>query len=173
MARWHDPIARRLIEAEGYLELGLPQAALEILQGRPEWATMQFEAHYLTGETLRILDRCRDALRSLEAADALRPGRPEVAMALGWCYKRTHRLAQAIDALDRARVRHPDNPLLCYNLACYWSLAGNVSKALDELTLALELQPSLFHLIPEEADFNPIRQHPDFNRLTSQHAPQV
>ena len=31
---------------------------------------------------------------------------------------------------------HPDNALLHYNLACYWSLAGNNAKALDELSLA-------------------------------------
>ncbi len=173
MTRWRDPIARQLVEAEGYLELGLPQAALEILQSRPGWATMQFEAHFLTGEALRVLDRCREALKSLEAADALCPGRPEVALALGWCYKRTHRLAQAIDALDRARRREPDNPLLCYKLACYWSLAGNASKAIDELAVALELQPALLNLIPDESDFDPIRQDPDFDRLTSRSAPQV
>src|SRR4051812_44021256 len=97
-----DRIVRRLGEAEGFLMLGLPRKALEILQGQPDWATMQFEASYLTGEALRSLERFREALRPLEVAAALRPDDIEVALAQGWCYKRTHRLAQAIDALERA-----------------------------------------------------------------------
>ncbi len=39
--------------------------------------------------------------------------------------------------------------LLHYNLACYWSLAGNSSKALDELSTALELDPDLRSLIAD------------------------
>jgi tetratricopeptide (TPR) repeat protein len=75
---------------------------------------------------LRSLKRYREALKPLEVAAALRPAEIRVAIALGWCYKRTHRLAQAIDALERACRHNPDAPgLLHYNLACYWSLAGN------------------------------------------------
>ena len=48
-----DRIMRQLDEAEGYLMLGLPRRALEILEGRADWATMQFEASSLTGEALR------------------------------------------------------------------------------------------------------------------------
>ena len=86
---------------------------------------MQFEACLLKGEALRSLERYREAIQPLEMAASLRPGDTGVALALGWCYKRTNRLAQAIDALDRARRHNPENPLLHYNLACYWSLAGN------------------------------------------------
>ena len=57
---------------------------------------MQFEASYLMGEALRALERYREALKPLEVAAALRPDEVHVALALGWCYKRTHRLAQAI-----------------------------------------------------------------------------
>src|SRR5690348_3964203 len=98
----HDRIVRKLLSAEGYLEIDLPQRALDILQSRSDWATMQFEASFLTGEALRSLERYREALKPLEVAAGLRPGDPDVAIALGWCYKRTHRLAQAIDALERA-----------------------------------------------------------------------
>ena len=82
----------------------------------------------LTGEALRVLGRYRDALKPLEVAASLRPGDVGVAIALGWCYKRTHRLAQAIDALGRAVRHNPDEALLHYNLSCYWSLAGNARQ---------------------------------------------
>ncbi len=153
--------------------LDLPERALEILQSRSEWATMRFEANLLTGEALRALGRFREALRPLEQAAALKPGDIAVAIALGWCYKRTHRLAQAIDALERASRENPEDPLLHYNLACYWSLAANPAKALDELAVALELGPDLIALVPEESDFNPLRGDPDFERLTAGRAPSA
>ena len=106
-----DRIKRQLDEAEGYLMLDLPRRALEILERRSDWATMQFEASFLTGEALRSLERYREALKPLEVAAALRPADIGVAIALGWCYKRTHRLAQAIDALERAERHNPDEPL--------------------------------------------------------------
>src|SRR4051794_17386038 len=161
-----DRIKRQLDEAEGYLMLNLPARALEILESRTDWATMQFEASFLTGEALRSLDRFRDALKPLELAAKLRPAEVGVAIALGWCYKRTHRLAQAIDALERAARHNPDTPLLHYNLACYWSLAHNAAKALEELALALDLAPHLRALIADESDFDGLRGDPEFERLT-------
>ena len=68
---------------------------------------MQFEASLLKGEALRSLNRYRDALRPLEIAAALRPGDSGSRSILGWCYKRTNRLAQAIDSLERALREHP------------------------------------------------------------------
>jgi tetratricopeptide (TPR) repeat protein len=168
---FRDRIKRQLDEAEGFLMLNLPQRALEILERRADWATMQFEASFLTGEALRALERYREALKPLEVAAKLRPSDVNVAIALGWCYKRTHRLAQAIDALERAGRHNPEVPLLRYNLACYWSLAGNVSKALDELAAALDLEPDLRALIPDESDFDQLRGNPDFERLTVGPAP--
>jgi tetratricopeptide (TPR) repeat protein len=167
----YDRIKRQLGEAEGYLMLNLPKKALAILEGRSDWATMQFEASLLNGEALRVLGRFRDALKPLEVAASLRPGDIGVAIALGWCYKRTHRLAQAIDALDRAVQHNPEEALLHYNLSCYWSLAGNAAKSLDELAAALDLDPDLRTLIAKESDFDSLRGNPDFERLTVDPAP--
>jgi tetratricopeptide (TPR) repeat protein len=103
-------------------------------------------------------------------AAALRPTDTRVALALGWCYKRTNRLAQAIDSLERALHANPEEALLHYNLACYWSLAGNTAKALDALSTALEHDSDLRALIAEESDFHQLRGNPAFERLLG-HAP--
>src|SRR5262245_11215169 len=160
-----DRIRRQLDEAEGYLMLDLPWRSLQILESRPDWSTMQFEANLLKGEALRCMERYREALKPLEIAASLRPGDTRVALALGWCYKRTNRLAQAIDSLERALRAHSDQPLLHYNLACYWSLAGNATKALGALSAALEIDPELRSLIAEEQDFDQLRGNPEFDRL--------
>ena len=166
-----DQIRKLLDEAEGYLMLDLPRRALQILDSRPDWLNMQFEASFLKGEALRSLKRYREALKPLEIAAALRPSDTRVALALGWCYKRTNRLAQAIDSLERALREHTDEPLLHYNLACYWSLAGNTAKALDALSTALELDPELRSLIADESDFDQLRGNPEFDRLVMGPAP--
>lgn len=162
-----DLILRKLDEAEGFLMLDMPLKSLEILRSRDDWATMKFEANLLTGEALRALDRYREALGPLEIAAKLRPGDLGVAMALGWCYKRTHRLAQAIDALERAADENPDEALLHYNLACYWSLAGDPAKALRSLSQALDLDPDLRDQIDQESDFDAIRETAEFERIVT------
>ncbi len=87
-------------------------------------------------------------------------------LALGWCYKRTNRLAQAIDSLERALREHADEALLHYNLACYWSLAGNTARRRSRaLGRALELDPDLRTLVADEPDFNQLRGNPEFERL--------
>ncbi|QDV35986.1 TPR end-of-group domain-containing protein [Tautonia plasticadhaerens] len=164
-----DPTIRRLREAEGFLELGMPGHALEILRARRDWATVQFEASYLTGEALRELGQFREALAPLEVAARLRPDNVHVAIAQGWCYKRTHRLAQAVDALERARRSHPDDPMIRYNLACYWSLAGDPGRCLEQLSAALGLEPMLRSLIAGEADFDAVRHLSEFDRLADEH----
>jgi tetratricopeptide (TPR) repeat protein len=166
-----DQIRKQLDEAEGYLMLDLPRRTMEILESRPDWLNMQFEASVLKGEALRSLKHYRDALKPLEAAAALRPGDTRVALALGWCYKRTNRLAQAIDSLERALREHSDDALLHYNLACYWSLAANASRSLESLTMALDLDPDLRSLIADEPDFKHLRGNPEFERLVLGRAP--
>ncbi len=164
-------IRRQLDEAEGYLMLEMPGYALRILESRGEWPLMTFEASFLKGEALRCLDRHREALACLEAAASLRPEDVSVAVAQGWCYKRTNRLAEAVDALERAARHEPDNALIRYNLACYWSLAANAVKALEELAAALRLRPEMRRMIADEADFDFLRGDSAFERLVRGAAP--
>lgn len=160
-------ILRQLDEAEGYLMLEMPRNALRILESRPEWPLMTFEANFLKGEALRQLNRHREALACLEEAASLRPDDVAVALAQGWCYKRTNRLAQAVDALERAARQEPENALIHYNLACYWSVAGNAPKALEELAVALRLKPEMRRLIPDEGDFDFLRGDAVFEGLVN------
>lgn len=169
-------------EAEGYLELALlfsedfdttlarqlaiPRA-LAALERMGEAGGMRSHALYLKGECLRTLERYQEAVIPLKAAADLDPGNIHVWLALGWCYKRIGRLDLAIDALDRALETSDGNGIVFYNLACYWSLAGNKERALVCLSQALAINPDYRDMIDREADFNPIRSDPDFQALTS------
>ncbi len=149
--------SRILDQADGFLRLRLPQRALALLRSEPAWPLHNFRARYLTGKALRQLGDCAAAVHHLEPAAALRPGHPGVALDLAWCYKRTHRLAQAIGLLERTVSRHRNRAVLYYNLACYWSRAGNARMARRRLLEAIALNEAYFTRFLTEPDFDPVR----------------
>jgi len=165
MAVTTDRNWRRLAEAEGYLTLGMAEKCLSILNTRVNWQSMPFESNLLAGLAYRELKDYQTAIVHLEKATRFKPDEMDIALALGWCYKRTNRLAQAIDALTRAMIRNKSEPLLHYNLACYWSLAGNVAHAVENLQKALKLAPQMIFMVPSETDFDAIRHDPVFQAL--------
>jgi tetratricopeptide (TPR) repeat protein len=164
--------AKILLQAEGYLELGLAERALQSLSRLEGPSRRDASASYLRGEALRELERHEEALRPLARAAELTPDRIRVWLALAWCYKRTDRLQLAIDAMQRALDVAPSNALLHYNLACYWSLAGQRDEALRSLSRSLEMDPDFRTLIDDETDFDPLRRDPDFQALCAEAQPK-
>lgn len=145
----------------------LPRSALEVLASAEDFGGYRFEANCLRGEALRMLERHAEALEPLEQAAEDRPDDVAVNLALGWCYKRTGQLQKAIGALERAQRSNPGQAILPYNLACYWSLAGDKPKALELLKRALGMAPELRMLIPAESDFDALRGDPVFEELAA------
>jgi tetratricopeptide (TPR) repeat protein len=171
-----------LREAEGYLDLvqitgdptlaplavreRLANRALDALERLAQW---EWPAHaaYLKGQALRTLDRFQEALEPLKDAAERSPGDINIWLALGWCYKRTGRLDLAIESLEEALEIDPDQAIIHYNLACYWSLASNKRQAINYLAQALRMDANFRNLIARESDFDPIRSDPGFQALTS------
>ena len=154
-------------EAEGYLELGLPQQALNSLGRLSESGRKSTTSLYLQGEALRAMSRFEEAVVPLRQAAKAEPENIHVWMALGWCYKRSGQIDLAIDALLRALEADPEEPILHYNLACYYSLANAKDRALERLSRALAINPELRQKIDGEPDFDPLRNDQDFLALTS------
>jgi Flp pilus assembly protein TadD len=152
-------------EAEGYLELGMAQQALATLTRIGDPTTLDTQALYIWGESLRTLERYEEALVPLNRAVAASPENIQIRLALGWCYKRTGKIHLAIEALEEALASEPDEPLLRYNLACYCSLSGQKRRALRYLSQALSMAPAYRGLIDEESDFDSLRQDPEFQDL--------
>jgi hypothetical protein len=65
-----------------------------------------------------------------------------------------------LPALDR----HPGNPNVLYNLACFESLAGRPDDALAHLAEAIELDPRVREWAQTDEDFEAIREDPRFPR---------
>jgi quercetin dioxygenase-like cupin family protein len=79
---------------------------------------------------------------------------------------RAQRYAEAADVLREAVERYPESAGLHYNLACFDSLAGAaVETVAGELGRAIELYPGFRDYAREDADFDPVREHPAVARL--------
>lgn len=172
-----------LREAEGYLDLiglfgdewapppairrRLAQRSLDMLDRLAERNGPNPHTYLLRGLALRAAERYADAIEPLKAAAAADPNLLDAWLALGWCLKRSGRLDAAIEALKEALAVEPEQGIVHYNLSCYWSLAGKVSLALQHLERALALDSNFRTLAEREPDFDPIRNDPGFQTLTS------
>jgi tetratricopeptide (TPR) repeat protein len=180
---------RKLEAACGYLELNMPEHALRELGRITDPQAVPLDFYRLRGEGLRALDRFEDALEAYGRALAVDPEDIGLLAGMAWCYKRTGQLPKAIEAMEQAYQAHPKELIVLYNLACYFSLAGEKVQALSWLGRALrmesslrkqhaegeggfaswgfsQLEPSLRERIAEEPDFDPLRNDPDFQYLT-------
>jgi Flp pilus assembly protein TadD len=160
-----ERLQRTRREAEGYLELGVPEQALRSLQRQGKMVHADPRGCYLLGESLRELDRYREAIFPLRRSLELIPDDIHVWMALGWCYKRVGELTKAIDALEHAVSIEPGEAVLHYNLACYWSLARDRRHALRSLAKALSIDGNFRDFVDDEPDFDPLRNDPLFINL--------
>jgi tetratricopeptide (TPR) repeat protein len=160
-------VRRYEIQAEGYLELGVPEEALRTLARLGQEAGLGAHALYLQGEALRSLERYEEALAPLGQAATLSPQSVHLWLAIGWCRKRTGRIDLAIEAMERAVAIDAEDALNHYNLACYLSLNGQKDRALAHLARALKIDPGYRNLVDDERDFDPLRSDPDFRALTS------
>ena len=113
------------------------------------------------------MERYAEAIPYFKEGATLDPADTHLLLALAWCYKRNRRLDLAIEALEAALDADPTLAILHYNLACYWSLAGNVKFAVSFLAQAFDLQPNYRELVDSERDFDPIRKLPLFLSLTA------
>jgi len=104
-------------------------------------------------------------LISLHRAFDERPDDVDLLMTMAWCYKRTNQLPRAITSLERAYRINPKEAVILYNLACYWSLAGNKTQSLSWLGRALRMDNDVRRLIDDEPDFDPLRNDPDFQLI--------
>ena len=73
--------------------------------------------------------------------------------------------AKSEEWLARARRMEPDDPGVLYNVACGYSLLGNVETAIECLEHAVDLGFAFKEWIEHDADLHPLRSHPRFQAL--------
>ncbi len=182
MVNYQRIIRKKAIrEAEGYLDLvmgfadqwpldpdlrtRLARRALGALDRLNDTSSRQAHVLYLTGQAYRVMHQYEEAVAPLTDAAKLDPENTSIWLALAWCHKRTDRLDLAIESLENALAAESHEAILHYNLACYWSLAGNLKIALQYLAQSFSIDPAYRELVLDEPDFDQIRDLPDFQSL--------
>lgn len=158
---------RWLVEAEGYLELGLLADARQRAESVARSKQLPGPSALLLGNILR--EEGELALAAVQYRKVLRVERGHIGatVGLGWCLKRLDKLDAAIKTYVNALIWHPEEGLLHFNLACYKSLAGDAEGALEALARALQLEPEFRELARDEEDFAPVRELPGFKVLVA------
>ena len=160
---------RRIDAAEGYLMLEMPEQALRELRVVEARVGSEDILHTsiarLRGEAYRLQRDYAEGVRQFLSAQSDAPEDLEVSIGLAWCLKRTDRLEEAIDVMMSAYQFHEDEPIVLYNLACYFALASNKVQSLSWLGRAIRMEGSLRDLVVDETDFDGLRHDADFQLI--------
>lgn len=84
---------------------------------------------------------------------------------LGDHYTQRGRISEGLKVDERLARLEPANPLVFYNLACSYSLAGDFDQAANALEKSLELGYRDFEWLAKDPDLKPLRAHAAFNDL--------
>lgn len=105
-------ICRRIVEASGYLELGLAAQALKTLEPLPADGPLGAPVLYLRGQAFRFENRFEEAVEPLTAAAERFPSPVDrhIWMVISDCHFKTGNAADAIESLANARGAHVKPP---------------------------------------------------------------
>ena len=84
---------------------------------------------------------------------------------LGDHYTQRGRISEGLKVDERLARLEPRNPLVFYNLACSYSLAGDFDQAATALEKALQLGYRDFEWLAKDPDLKPLRTHAAFDDL--------
>ena len=89
----------------------------------------------------------------------------EALQLLGDHYTQRGRYDQGLKVDERLSRLEPHNPLVFYNLACSYSLTGQVDLAANALEKALALGYRDFKWLAKDPDLRTLRKHPSFREI--------
>lgn len=153
---------RHVNAAEGYLMLDMPEQALRELSYIGPAESDSEKYHCLLGQAQQLAKQYSEALDSFQRAYVKDRENLTTLMGMAWCYKRTDQLPLAISIMEEAYQHHADQPIVLYNLSCYFALAGDKTNALSWLGRSLRMESALIKLITDEPDFDSLRSDKDF-----------
>jgi hypothetical protein len=70
--------------------------------------------------------------------------------------------ARAAEIASEGLAEHPDHPTIHYQLACYYALGGDRTKALEHLKIGVDRNPELKDWATKDSDLDSIRDDPSY-----------
>ena len=93
------------------------------------------------------------------------PNYVEALQMLGDHYTQRGRISEGLKVDERLARLEPSNPMVFYNLACSYSLSGELDQAVDALEKALQLGYRDFDWLARDPDLKKLRSHVAFDDL--------
>jgi tetratricopeptide (TPR) repeat protein len=147
---------RHLTAAEGYAQLGMFLDANEELEKidadvrhLPEVLAVRVEIY----SGLKKWELLRVVAKKLADHD---PDEPQWPISLAYATRRAESIEAAKLILLEAVERHPKEPMIHYNLACYECVMGEVEVAKARLRHAFELEPRCRLMALEDEDLRAV-----------------
>lgn len=150
---------RRILAAQGYVELGLHEEARKELSGLPLNFSERVDVIELTVLCLMGDHHWAQALMLAQKLCLLEPGEPGGFIHAAYCLHELGRTSEALDILSRGPAALRTKPVYYYNLGCYLACLGEDEKALHLLRQSFEMDGSLR---------SHARKDPDLDRLRPQ-----
>lgn len=114
-------------------------------------------------------ENIENALKEFSLAIEKAPDYADAYSNRGVAYMQQRKFNKALEDLKKAKELKADSPSIRYNLACLYSLKGDVDFGLDELDAALTNGFSDYESLRRDPDLNSLRKHPEFKKVLEKH----
>ncbi|WP_051276188.1 TPR end-of-group domain-containing protein [Desulfovirgula thermocuniculi] len=123
------------------------------------------QAYSYKGAALAFKGDYRQAISALDRAIALKPDYEDAYFNKALTYELAGSYEEALANYDRALALNPTNPWSYYGKASIYGRLKNVPLCVENLKRAIELDPRTKEHAKTEADFNPVKNAPEFRKL--------
>ncbi|MFP4472934.1 MAG: TPR end-of-group domain-containing protein [Candidatus Omnitrophota bacterium] len=86
----------------------------------------------------------------------------EALVCLGDLYTKTGRIAEGLAVDQRLAALRPDDPYVFYNLACSYSLSGQIERAIEAVRMAIEKGYTDFDYLLKDSDLSQLLANGSF-----------
>jgi len=148
---------RRILAAQGYVELALYTEAREELAALSEVAMERVDVQEILLLCLMAESRWADALALTLRLCEMEPEEPGGFIHAAFCLHELGRTDEAVDMLSRGPAALRSKPVFYYNMGCYHACLGDMEKALKLLRQSFEMDGGLRAVARKDPDLDVLR----------------
>ncbi len=150
-------LERRILAAQGYVELNLHAEARQELARLPEPARERVDVQEILLLCLMAEQRWPEALKMTLRLCEQEPDEPGGFIHAAYCLHELGRTAEALDLLRRGPAALRSKAVYYYNLGCYHARLGDVEQALKLLRQSFEMDGALRSVARKDRDLDELR----------------
>lgn len=150
-------IERKIVAAQGYVELKLYAEAREELNTLPSEALDRTEVVELQMLCLMEGELWEDALEQARRLCVMEPTEPGGFIHAAFCLHELGRTEEAVSQLEEGPAALRTKPVFFYNLGCYHACLGNRDGALRLLDRCFEMDRRFKRMAREDPDLSSLK----------------